>query len=120
MFNSVDTIDLKWNEEKTLEQKLSGRKSRFSFDSEKASELGDDMRQHFEEMASLFRDHLVEKYVPEVDRKYEAHRKNRQKNSSKNSSKNSQGITLVHSPLAFSIREVNTNSQYWVGEKRDV
>lgn len=116
MFNSVDTIDLKGNEEKTLEQKLSGRKSRFSFDSEKASELGDDMVQHFEEMASLVRDNLVEKYVPEVDRKYEAHRKNRQKNSLKNR----QGITLVHSPLAFSIREVNTNSQYWVGEKRDV
>ena len=108
MFNSVDTIDLKWNEEKTLEQKLSGRKSRFSFDSEKASELGDDMMQHFEEMASLVRDYLVEKYVPEVDRKYEAHQKNRQ------------GSMLVHSPLAFSIREVNTNSQYWVGEKRDV
>ena len=108
MFNSVDTIDLKWNEEKTPKQKLSGRKSRFSFDSEKASELGDDMMQHFEEMASLVRDNLVEKCVLEVDRKYEAHRKNRQ------------GSMLVHSPLAFSIREVNTNSQYWMGEKRDV
>lgn len=48
------------------------------------------------------------KVINEVDRKFEAHRKNRQ------------GSMLVHSPLAFSIREVNTNSQYWVGEKRDV
>lgn len=48
------------------------------------------------------------KAINDVDRKYEAHRKNRQ------------GSMLVHSPLAFSIREVNTNSQYWLGEKRDV
>lgn len=48
------------------------------------------------------------KAISDVDRKFEAHRKNRQ------------GSMLVHSPLAFSIREVNTNSQYWVGEKRDV
>lgn len=48
------------------------------------------------------------KVISDVERKFEAHRKNRQ------------GSMLVHSPLAFSIREVNTNSQYWVGEKRDV
>ena len=48
------------------------------------------------------------KVISDVERKFEAHRKNRQ------------GTMLVHSPLAFSIREVNTNSQYWVGEKRDV
>lgn len=48
------------------------------------------------------------KAISDVDRKFEAHRKNRH------------GSMLVHSPLAFSIREVNTNSQYWVGEKHDV
>lgn len=48
------------------------------------------------------------KAISDVDRKFEVHRKNRQ------------GSMLVHSPIAFSIREVNTNSQYWVGEKRDV
>ena len=48
------------------------------------------------------------KVISDVERKFEAHRKNRQ------------GTMLVHSPLAFSIREVNTNAEYWLGEKRDV
>lgn len=65
----------------------------------------EEMEQEMEQMKAQSK--LV-KVISEVDRKYETHRKNRQ------------GSMLVHSPLAFSIREVNTNSQYWVGEKRDV
>ena len=65
----------------------------------------EEMEQVMEQIAAQSK--LV-KVISDVDRKFEAHRKNRQ------------GSMLVHSPLAFSIREVNTNSQYWVGEKRDV
>lgn len=65
----------------------------------------EEMEQVMEQIAAQSK--LV-KVISDVDRKYEAHQKNRQ------------GSMLVHSPLAFSIREVNTNSQYWVGEKRDV
>ena len=65
----------------------------------------EEMEQVMEQIAAQSK--LV-KVISDVDRKYETHQKNRQ------------GSMLVHSPLAFSIREVNTNSQYWVGEKRDV